>query len=205
MIKTIININNYCTRFVLTFPLVPTTSFLVLSFPDHNTNACIHTHTYTHTHTHHLKDTQSHTHWKDWNTKQTTTYKTQKDTNEAPHQREPSTALLFQHSHDTGTNLHADDRAWDQLPVLSNGKVPGSDPHQVIKCELQQQATLSDDLCAWRIHTVLGYAGQHHFKATAGLYNSNSKQSSVIICECQYMYVVLSYKGQHWFEAIVGL
>lgn len=42
--------------------------------------------------------------------------------------------------------LHGYHTAGNQLPVLACGKVPGSNTHQVIKCELQDQPALCHHL-----------------------------------------------------------
>jgi hypothetical protein len=42
--------------------------------------------------------------------------------------------------------LHGDDGSLDEFTVTSNRKMPGSNPHQVVKCKFQDKTTVSANL-----------------------------------------------------------
>lgn len=56
-----------------------------------------------------------------------------------------------------GAYVHGEDAAWDQLSVLSNGKVPGFYSHEIVEGELQDQSAFCTHLEATN-DTLIGCA-----------------------------------------------
>lgn len=58
--------------------------------------------------------------------------------------------------------MHGENTSWDQLSVLSNGKVPRFYSHEIVKGELQDQSAFCTHLDETN-DTLIGYApGERH-------------------------------------------
>lgn len=66
------------------------------------------------------------------------------------------------------THVHGQDAAGNELSVLSDGKVPRLDPHQVIEGKLQYQTTLCTNLDRDHMSSVTSHSSSYSHLKPAG-------------------------------------